>query len=132
MTDAMERFQAAVSAVCPIVGVGEEGDGFVYWPDDKATDAQREAAEKVAAAYVRSPYADADFRAMVRRRQAAVALLGSDQPISVAIRAVVRDIYTQINDVREAAGLPRVLEHVVIPRLIEQISNGAGDSMPGF
>lgn len=68
-------------------------------------------------------------RAAAERRSAAVAsLMTADDPVSVAVRAFVRDLYTQLNDVRQSLGLPRVLEPEIVGRVVGGIGAGLGDA----
>lgn len=124
---------AVVAAVAPIDGlfVGEWGNPKSVRIDFQkgATEAQVVAAEAAVQKFDWSEAALLERRAVQKRRQALRALLQSDDPIAVAIRAVIRDVYTQINDTREAVGAPRELEHIILPRLTETILRGGGDAM---
>lgn len=62
------------------------------------------------------------------RRAAAVrALLTDTSPLGVALRAFIRDIYTQLNDEREARGAARVGELEIVSRVIAGIGDGLGE-----
>ena len=127
--DEMRRFSDTISAVCPIVGVGDDGERLTYWPDEKATESQIAAAAVAAAAFVRSSAADAQHRAILQRREAAGVLLKSDDPFAVAVRGVVRALAGILNDTREELGLPRIPEYAVTRRFAETIAAGGGDAM---
>lgn len=126
----MVRLTEAVSAVCPIDGITTDVDGSpVVQPREEATEEQIQAAEVVIKSFDESPQAAIEYKVAKLRLAAVKSLILSDDVISVAMRAVMRDVYSQINDVREACGLPRIMEHIVIPRLVESIKKGQGDAM---
>lgn len=61
-------------------------------------------------------------------RTAAIhSLLTATDPISVALRAFIRDLYTQINNLLELLGRDRVLEQVIVGRVIAGIGDGLGE-----
>lgn len=66
--------------------------------------------------------------AVAKRTAAINALMVADDPISVAVRAFVRDIYTQINDIRVLHSLDRQLEQEIVVRVIGGIQTGSGDA----
>lgn len=60
-------------------------------------------------------------------REAALTVLASNDTIPVSVRVFVRDIYTQLNDVREAIGLPRILEPEILGRIVPAVQSGLGE-----
>jgi len=65
-----------------------------------------------------TPETVAAFR---RRRAAGAALMrmvSSDAPTDVLLRVVLRDLYRQVRDLREQAGLPVATEPQVVARLL--------------
>lgn len=91
-----------------------------------ATDPQRAAGAAVLGAFDWSDAAHAAWAAG-RATVAAVAwLAASPEPAAVALRVVLRDVYTAINDERESRSLARVLEPEIAARLVAAAQSGAG------
>lgn len=84
-----------------------EDEMLAVWADLEATRAAREA--------------------QARRTEAIALLMASNEPRDVALRALIRDLYTQHNDLRELHGLPRILEPDVITRVVTGIGDGLGE-----
>lgn len=77
--------------------------------------------------------ANAAMVAAQARRAAAVGLvMTSEEPRDVALRGFLRDIYTAINDLRQAlpTPLPRVLEPDILTRVVTGLNNSQGDVAP--
>jgi hypothetical protein len=64
------------------------------------------------------------------RAAAITTLMTSTTPSDVATRAFIRDLYTAINDVREALSLSRQTEETILPRVIAGVHGGLGDPIP--
>lgn len=64
------------------------------------------------------------------RAAAITTLMTSTTPSDVATRAFIRDVYTAINDVREALNLSRQTEETILPRVIAGVRGGLGDPIP--
>jgi hypothetical protein len=68
-------------------------------------------------------------KASARRSDAVQLLLTSDEPRDVALRALIRDLYTQVNDLREQLGQKREQEPEILGRIVTGIGGGIGGGM---
>lgn len=64
---------------------------------------------------------------VAQTRAAALGVLASNDAIPVSVRVFIRDLYTQLNDVREAIGLPRILEPEILGRIVPALQSGLGE-----
>lgn len=83
--------------------------------------------EEMAATWADIEANRATAEAARRRQEAITTLLTSNEPRDVALRMLIRDLYTQVNDLRELHGLPRQLESTIVPRVVAGISEGFGE-----
>lgn len=65
--------------------------------------------------------------AQTRRSEAIALLMASNEPRDVALRALIRDLYTQLNDIRELLARPRTLEPEIVTRVVMGIGDGLGE-----
>ncbi len=61
------------------------------------------------------------------RLAATTALVTSNEYRDVAMRALIRDLYTRINDLRQKLGLERELEPTIIGRVVSAVGAGLGE-----
>lgn len=130
MRDLSERFREALRAVCPgVARIGDTRRPFetaVFAPDPAATDEQREAAQKALDLF---DWSDEAQQRWVFGRASADAVkwvAGSPDPVAIAIRVLLRDLYTALNDLRELHDLERVQEPAVAARLVALTNLGGG------
>lgn len=129
------RLYQEVSAACPILGVTvKDTSDRTTWDiqfQPSATAEQRAAASQVVNSYIDTSEADAEWEKATATTEAVQWLAGSGDFQAVALRVVLRDIYTQLNDGRERDDLPRIQEPNTAQRLIASAGQGAGEPI-GF
>ena len=126
-----ERLLEWVRRVCPVerLDAGEAP----YSPDrarlthaPEATVAQRRAALDALLAFDSSDVAQAQWEFAGASLRAVGLVAYSSDPIYTADRILNRVLWTALNDVREAAGLPRTQEAEIVAMLVAAANEGAG------
>ncbi len=64
---------------------------------------------------------------VTRNREAVLATLMSNDTISVSVRVFLRDLYTELNDIRGYLKLPRKLEPEILARIVPAVYEGMGE-----
>lgn len=124
------RLVAWLRTVCPVEAavVRTPGDPVSVRVQfgDGATLAQQKACIDALAAYDWSPATQATWD-VGRASLAAISLVAvSTDPIFTADRIILRFLCTALNDVREHAGMTRLLEPAIVAGLIAAAQGGAG------
>jgi len=121
--DAAQLHAEVLAAGLPCAGVCGSLDVVEVLLDDTAPADALARLVPIVAAHAPDP----DRPARQKRAAAVGALMSADDPISVALRAFIRDLYTRHNDLRERLGLPRQQEPEIVGRVIAGIGGGLGD-----
>lgn len=124
MVTLSDAIAALYPAAIPNTDYRVEDDGtgprLAHWSPDLGPEPTAEAIAAVTARQVSAA-------GLARASVAAVGQFAAGMDaITVAVRIIVRDLYTRLNDLRELHGLPRVQEPEHVARLIADAMGGQG------
>lgn len=126
----LQRLDATLRAIGPILGVRQRGDGgFEADLDASATDDQRAAVANAIAAFDPGDPAQAAWELSQARATAAADLTGRADRTGVAVRAAVSALWTSLNDIRQQVGLPRLTQDEILALVSQSLTAGGGDPL---
>lgn len=108
-----------------IIDLGVDEINGIYFKDPSPE--QTALANQLTASFDWSEATHNAWKQTKLRHEAFRIFMASNDPPDVMLRTIFRDIYTQINDVRELIGQPRILEPEIVARIFQSLQLGLGE-----
>jgi hypothetical protein len=125
-----DRFREALITVCPgtarIGDMSRASETAHFAPDASASAEQMRGAERALEEFDWSEQAHQAWTFKRVSMEAVQWVAGSIDPAAVAVRVLLRDLYTGLNDEQEARGKERVKEKDLAARLVQLAQAGGG------